>query len=687
MGLRLSEVDGAPPAFRRGDIVLKGHARTVEYEGRLIGQIVVASVAAGESEVAIEGDPLAAQFDLEEAVIEKDREVLLKGDLAALLAALEELAAATEGGEGVLQRIEIEGPGQAPSASGQVEGNELAGQYRTPERQERKPDPEVTARVTAEGCQVRVDMAQLVAIQQSKTVTMEDGVPKQESACSDSSVRYPLQKDYAGCPDDVDLPSRSARPQFRWYYAEGENGPRRTVGECLPDEDAEFAIVEDHAPCSVETDFANERAVPRAVLVYENRENRRVIARDCAPSQSRGPVDMYRDPAGCRIAHDFANGRSERYAAWRYVLGGVTYQASACAGTEEYFTHETVYRDSADAWICPRVAKGSAVILQSRVRITVDGEARYIRECVPDTAGTEVSSTTEGCDDPSEWTHDLTAGVSYGQERFYFVHNGKREYVTDCVDSDVTYIHDVTVAGYRHHDDRRFSHALSKVTIEAPSGEHVIVDGVVLPGAPQVPYEWLREALVPAGAPSYSGCEKTEPRDRIECWRRPSVAPPPETMARGDCDGSEYRRTLGPGEAVVTADVCTAQVSASWTLIDGSPVTHADGPCCGWKTVYGDKACQNCPKPSKRVCKARDYLHSSEYRGTMTLVRDDGVEAGTEEGTGRYGSSSTYCVNTPGATYWEGATFAETKSLANKAPATVADRTRIDAWAVELGWK
>ena len=223
------------------------------------------------------------------------------------------------------------------------------------------------------------------------------------------------------------------------------------------------------------------------------------------------------------------------------------------------------------------------MILQSRVRITVDGEARYIRECVPDTAGTEVSSTTEGCDDPSEWTHDLTAGVSYGQERFYFVHNGKREYVTDCVDSDVTYIHDVTVAGYRHHDDRRFSHALSKVTIEAPSGEHVIVDGVVLPGAPQVPYEWLREALVPAGAPSYSGCEKTEPRDRIECWRRPSVAPPPETMARGDCDGSEYRRTLGPGEAVVTADVCTAQVSASWTLIDGSPVTHADGPCCGWE--------------------------------------------------------------------------------------------------------
>ena len=179
----------------------------------------------------------------------------------------------------------------------------------------------MTARVTAEGCQIRVDMAQLVAIQQSKTVTMEDGVPKQESACSDSSVRYPLQKDYAGCPDDVDLPSRSARPQFRWYYAEGENGPRRTVGECLPDEDAEFAIVEDHAPCSVETDFANERAVPRAVLVYENRENRRVIARDCAPSQSRGPVDMYRDPAGCRIAHDFANGRSERYAAWRYVLG------------------------------------------------------------------------------------------------------------------------------------------------------------------------------------------------------------------------------------------------------------------------------------------------------------------------------------------------------------------------------
>ena len=76
LGLRLSDVQGSHPALKRGDAVLKGHARSVEYEGRLIGQIVVASVAIGEAEVAIQADPLAAQFDLEEALSQARGELL-----------------------------------------------------------------------------------------------------------------------------------------------------------------------------------------------------------------------------------------------------------------------------------------------------------------------------------------------------------------------------------------------------------------------------------------------------------------------------------------------------------------------------------------------------------------------------------------------------------------------------------
>ena len=601
LGLRLSDVGGSHPALKRGDAVLKGHARAVEYEDRLIGQIVVASVAVGDAEVAIQADPLAAQFDLEEARIERGRVVLLKGDLAALIAALEELAAAAEGKQGAVQRIEIEGPSQSRSASGGGGGGNEASQYRTPERIERDLEPEVSVRVTPEGCGVRVDRAQLVAIQQSRSVTYEGGTPTQESACSDSTVRYPLQKDYS-CPASVDTATRTARPQFRWYYTAGaegsEAGAREIVGECEPDEDGELTMTEDHARCRVEIDTAGGRAVPHAALVFEDRNGRTEVARECAPSASRGPYELTEDHArcqvdtdfengqavpqaalvymdhegrtveargceasrsraaaamtlsdeGCDIVHDFANERSERYAAWRFNLDGVVYQASACAGTGEYFTHERVYTDNA-TFVCPQTKERGTggVILQSRVRITVNGEGLYIRECVPDTDGTAVVATAEGCEDPSLWTHDLAGGVSYGQERYYFTHQGAREYVTECVDSEQTFTHDLTTVDYEHNDPGRYSHSVSRVAINPSSGEYVISEGMVLPGAAQAPYEWLRDDVVEVGERALSGCEESWATERIECYQRPSTETPPPPTVTGECAADEYRHALGPG--------------------------------------------------------------------------------------------------------------------------------------------
>ena len=884
LGLRLSDVQGSHPALKRGDAVLKGHARSVEYEGRLIGQIVVASVAIGEAEVAIQADPLAAQFDLEEAVIGRGREVVLKGDLAALIAALEELAAAAEGEQAPVQRIEIEGPGQTPSASGgNGGGNDVAASYRTPERYEAQREPEVSVRVTTEGCDVRVDLAQLVAIQQSRSVTYEDGAPGQESACSDSTVRYPLQKDYSSCPAAVDVAARTARPQFRWYYtasgAEGsEAGAREIVGECEPDEDGELTMTEDHARCRVEIDTAGGRAVPHAALVYEDRNGRTEVARECAPSASRGPYDLVEDHArcqvdtdfengqavpraalvytdyegrtveargceasrsrqaarmvlsdeGCDIVHDFANERSERFAAWRYTLDGVVYQASACAGTEEHYAHERVYTDGG-SFVCPRTAERGTggVILQSRVRITVGGEGRYIRECVPDTDGTAVEPTTEGCADPSLWTHDLAAGVSYGQERFYFMHEGAREYVTECVDSDQTYTHDVTTVDYEHDDPGRYSHPVSRVVIDPPSGEYEIAERTVLPGAAQVPYEWLRDDVVEVGSRSLSGCRETWATERIECYRRPSPVAPLPASTSGECSDTEHRHALGPGvpgsreactviseflepTGIVTqtgcqevetrrwvqtwsrpgytekrdggagspivrseictlastsdvgtgtftyqdcakmestvrtetwsrpgyseqrqkgpgvpidrgnactltstvdvrtgtfsyndcdkyeetetteyhtredgaqivtvagagtpislGDACTVQISSTWSRVSGSPVMHN----------YVGECCRTCRiTPGTMGCCGEWRYHSSTYRGSRSLVRDDGVTVSTDNGTGVWDRSSKMCS-------WS-------KDMddphPNKAPSSTSNNSLINAWAVALGWK
>ena len=882
LGLRLSDVGGSHPALKRGDAVLKGHARAVEYEGRLIGQIVVASVAVGDAEVVIQADPLAAQFDLEEARIERGRKVVLKGDLAALIAALEELAAAAEGKQGAVQRIEIEGPSQSRSASGGGGGGNEASQYRTPDRIERDLEPEVSVQVTTEGCGVRVDRAQLVAIQQSRSVTYEGGTPTQESACSDSTVRYPLQKDYSSCPASVDTATRTARPQFRWYYtasgAEGsEAGAREIVGECEPDEDGELTMVEDHLRCPVEIDVSGGRATPHAALVFEDRNGRTEVARECAPSASRGPYELTEDHArcqvdtdfengqavpqaalvymdhegrtveargceasrsraaaamtlsdeGCDIVHDFANERSERYAAWRFNLDGVVYQASACAGTGEYFTHERVYTDNG-SFVCPQTKERGTggVILQSRVRITVNGEGLYIRECVPDTDGTAVVATAEGCEDPSLWTHDLAGGVSYGQERYYFTHQGAREYVTECVDSEQTFTHDLTTVDYEHNDPGRYSHSVSRVAINPSSGEYVISEGMVLPGAAQAPYEWLRDDVVEVGERALSGCEESWATERIECYQRPSTETPPPPTVTGECAADEYRHALGPGipgereacsligtlltptgivtqtgcqeiestvwvqtwsrpgyseernagpgnpiirseictlassedvgagafyyedcdklettvvtetwsrpgyseereagpgtpinhgdactltstvdvrtgtftyedcekfeetetteyytredgaqivivagagEPISLGDACTIQVSSSWSRVDGSPVTHTEGGCCRYDTNRG----------GQRYCARQYWSHSSDYTGTRSVVRDDGVMVSTETGTGEWVNSSQYCGRCVGCS---------DAVRANKAPSTTSDHVLIQDWTGALGW-
>lgn len=94
--LSLVEFVGATPRLSFG-VMLKGHVRAVEHEGRLYGQIVVSSVVRGENEVAIRGDGLAAQLDLEKPVLEAGSEVRLDGDMAAALAAIKELHTAGEG--------------------------------------------------------------------------------------------------------------------------------------------------------------------------------------------------------------------------------------------------------------------------------------------------------------------------------------------------------------------------------------------------------------------------------------------------------------------------------------------------------------------------------------------------------------------------------------------------------------
>src|SRR3546814_11950490 len=73
------------------------------------------------------------------------------------------------------------------------------------------PDLPVSYGVTTEGCSPRVDEAQGVVIIQSRETKNEGGAVTPTGACSDSEMRYQIQKSYASCSDRVDIDRKSTR--------------------------------------------------------------------------------------------------------------------------------------------------------------------------------------------------------------------------------------------------------------------------------------------------------------------------------------------------------------------------------------------------------------------------------------------------------------------------------------------
>ena len=59
-----------------------------------------------------------------------------------------------------------------------------------------------------------VDIAQGVAIQQSKSITYEDGAIQTQTECSDTLDRFALVKSYSVCSDLIDMEAMSATSQY-----------------------------------------------------------------------------------------------------------------------------------------------------------------------------------------------------------------------------------------------------------------------------------------------------------------------------------------------------------------------------------------------------------------------------------------------------------------------------------------
>jgi len=573
----LGKIEGVAPELVTG-VTAKGYTRKVDVQNQSIGQILVVSVAKGQREETISAEGLQAQFDAKQTdSLFPEKTVEVSGSKAALVAALERLAAPKEEKDKKETKDDVS---QNPVSSGKT-SNDEASSYRSPTVTSAAPetkDPVTDLRSTTNDCPVRIDLAQGVAIQQSKVQTFTDGALTNDGSCTDSEVSYKLKKSYPSCPTDiVDMDAMKAWPQFQWYYVDDAAG-NHPIGECQKDEETAYTITEDEKQCPVSIDFLEQKAIPQSAFVYIGRNNAltQVPGKGCAASTKTAAVPLVENKAACPMRHDYTNNLTHELSMWTYVLGGVTYQAAPCADTGRTFVQDLIYTDATGAYICPVITNMTTkkATLQYRRRITVDGTPQFITDCTPDTSTQDILSTSAPCMDPSTWTHDLDANISYGQERFYYKRqDGTPEYVTACQTSTVTYPHDVKVTGYQNHDDQLWAYPLSTVTITVSGKPYTVASSVVLPGAAQ--WSYILEGTVDqkTGKTTYepppSGCKAYRETATYERWTRP--------------DETEYLKQVGTGTPEIVSDVCvtttikSAQVNLSnWCSLGTVPTWGAN---------------------------------------------------------------------------------------------------------------
>lgn len=493
-----------------------------------------------------------AQFDLTKAQIDPAAELKVNGSRSELKAALERLAAEPEkktDDNRVVKQTDA-APQGGDGKSGQ---NELAAGYQTPGAVSVAPAPEESVNVSTDGCPVRIDMAQLKAIQQSKAITSVNGAVKSETGCSDTSGGFPLQRSYASCSDEVDMEGRTAAARFKWYYIDA-GGATVDVSECGVDNDKLFTINEDFSQCTVALDYEELTATPRSRLVYLNASNTEVQVRGCEPSDTKPAVALIPTTDVCSIKHDFAAGTSRQQGTYIYELDGAAYQARGCTDNGTTYPHNKVYTDAGGSYICQPVINNAAqtVALQSRIQITVDGLSQFITDCTPDSSSIAVVSTYDGCTEPTSWTHDLSAAVTYRHERYYFEDAGQRKYITGCQASAITYPHKYEIVGYQNHDGQLYSYALTTVYIEPDGGRHNIKNSSVLDGAVQIPYVLNGTEDRPNRTSAYDGCNAYRETDKVQVWLRP--------------DETEYEKKIGAGETAGPVNVCANTVTGSRSL-------------------------------------------------------------------------------------------------------------------------
>ena len=135
------QVPGVPEPLTQG-VKVKAYTRYVNYEGRKIGQIVLVGIEKNAHQEALPTDAYAAQFELSTPELDPTKEVVVKGDGAALVAALNRLAETEQEAPQKQTEVTTDDTNAAqPQNGGSGSENAQASSYKTPDPVTVRPLP------------------------------------------------------------------------------------------------------------------------------------------------------------------------------------------------------------------------------------------------------------------------------------------------------------------------------------------------------------------------------------------------------------------------------------------------------------------------------------------------------------------------------------------------------------------
>lgn len=366
------------------------------------------------------------------------------------------------------------------------------------------------------------------------------------SDCQPTEEVVQLQRDFALCDDVVDLKKMSAFPQYRLFYKTDEEEMVSFEG-CKMDEEQALPITESENTCGLDFDFEKGLAIPNAQLIYTNLADAEVMARDCAPATTIAPIKMTADTSNCTIQHDFAAGQSVQMMMWTYLKGGAAYQATPCITTDTTYTHKKVYQKNGKD-VCTAIVNlaKNQVAMQYRTEITVNGQDQIIASCQPDENVIGITTTTDGCTDPAQFQHDMSAGVSYGRERSYYNGTSGRVYVSECQTGSIRYLHSLEPSGWKYDDATLKAWPLVNVSIRPSGNLYVIAQDYLQAGTTALGYALISTEDIPdLQLRTWDGCRELVPSKRVGTYVRP--------------DGSTYLKPLGQGAVIDNGDKCVRE--------------------------------------------------------------------------------------------------------------------------------